>query len=158
MFGQNAIITISDYIAVGALLVSIISLWRTFLIGKVRLKAWSEFIPTSEYNQQPYIVVKAVNNGHRPILLTLLGGKTGRKNWSATYVGQQLEEDKGMGLLLKEGEYFRKNLSYEDIICFHDDVYEYENLWFENSLGKKIKVKNSVQNIKKLKKANAPVS
>jgi hypothetical protein len=85
----------------------------------------------------------------------LFGGKIGRKSWSATYIGAQLEEDKGVGLLLKEGEYFRKNVYYEDIICFDENVYEYKHLWFENSLGKKMSVKNSKKSIQKLQQASA---
>ncbi|MCI5060416.1 MAG: hypothetical protein MRY79_05015 [Alphaproteobacteria bacterium] len=149
--------SISDYIAMGALFISAISLWRTFSVGRVRLKAWSQFIPVSEYNQRPYIVVQAVNNGHRPILLTLLGGNIGRHNWSATYIGKQLHEDKGTGLLLQEEEYFKRNIYYEDLVCVDAyDFHEYQDLWFENSLGRKTMVKNSRRNVKKLKEENSP--
>ncbi len=79
----------------------------------------------------------------------MFGGDLAGGGWQ----GENLE-GKGGGLHLSEHEYYERSFYREDIMAVApDSESEYVELWFEDSLGKRHKIKKSRDGIVKLNKS-----
>ena len=140
----------SDYIALGALLVALGSLCLSgfsFFFDRVRLKATCKI-----YNHDsPFLEIKIHNCGRRVATLTKFGGTLSDGHWVAHYLGE-----KNQYIRIEENHFHREELTYSDFQHFDEqknDVFYYKNLWFEDSLGKRHKVKKSKHIIKQFLKS-----
>jgi hypothetical protein len=126
-------------ISVASLLVSGFSYFR----DRAVLKATSQFIQPPD--ESPYVYVRIVNKGRRSIILRMWGGSDG-KDWSGNYFGNAKE-----GLRLAEHE-------MHDFIINRDGLYNptpdadiiYADLWVEDTLGRRHKIKNAKANVARL--------
>jgi hypothetical protein len=144
--------TISDYIAVSALIISVLSFATSMYFGlldRVRIKAVSKL-----YNMDPefgpsFLEVKAINCGRRVTILTTFGAKLDDGSCVSTYIGKD-----GQGIRLAENEYHVEKLKMSDLKQVDPstgDIREYEELYFEDSLGRRHTVRHSRQDIARLK-------
>lgn len=147
--------TISDYMATAALVVSFLSFGTSLYFGlrdRVNLKATSKlYYASGDPRHTAYIEVKVVNQGRRVAILTMFGGILVNGEWIGTYIG-----DKGKGIRLEENEYHIEKVSQRELSQYdpiEEDVNEYVELWFEDSLGRRHPVRDSIHNIQALKKA-----
>jgi hypothetical protein len=130
---------IAIVISVGSLLVSGFNYFR----DRAVLKATSRFIEPPEDN--PYVYVRIVNKGRRPIILRMWGGTDG-KEWSGRFFDKAKE-----GLRLAEHE-------MHDFTIDRDGLYNptpdadivYSDLWVEDTLGRRHKIKGAKANVAKL--------
>lgn len=138
--------TFSDYIAISALLISIVSLfvsWYYNFRDRAQLKTSAQFYGVNEYNDTPYITIKVVNCGKRPTILTRFGGDLKGGGWSA----ERLKD----GFRLGEHEVFERTVGPEDLVTMGpEDEEEYINFWVENTLGQRFKIKDIEKLIKQL--------
>jgi len=94
--------------------------------------------------------VEAINMGRRPVILTRLGGYYADGHWSGIYIGKH-----NKGYQLGENEKFS-----EDITEMHPMFFDHErgvaiiDLWFEDTLGRRYRVKNARKHIRQLIKQN----
>jgi len=136
----------TDYVAIAALLVSLTSLGFSIYFGfldRSHLKASSKYNPEWEHSSA-HITVSAVNHGRRPIILTLFGGTYEDGNWEGT----SLEKDRA-GLRLDENERFQETIrSGHDMLHSTLTGSRITDLWFQDTLGRRYKVKNSKKNVK----------
>ena len=146
--------TVSDYMAAAALVVSFLSFGTSLYFGlrdRVKLRATSKLYNVGGEFGSAYIEVKVVNCGRRVAILTMFGGILANGEWIGTYIG-----DKGKGVRLEENDYHIEKVTYNTLheFDYHEgELYEYVELLFEDSLGRRYPVKNSIHNIKALKKA-----
>jgi hypothetical protein len=136
----------SDWFAATALLVSIvsigISLYAT-LRDRVKIKAFSNLYTDPHHNPHTWIVVTVVNHGRRTAVLTRFGGDFKGEGWQSTPLG-----DKGLGLHLAENEYHRIDLTPYGVLVGG----KYVDLWFEDSLGRRHRVKNARKHLQEMNK------
>ena len=139
----------AEIISLLALLISIISLLTSAHFGwrdRGRLKTFCNFYPASEYGRAKIVVV-IINTGRRPINLRLLGGTDRNGHWSGQFFGDYKED-----FFLKEHGRHEVTMNIADLESFGDeDILEYVDLWIEDSLGSKYIVKNSLENIEKMR-------
>jgi len=133
------------YLAAFAILISLISLGWSIHIGRRdrgKLKAISELCKHEKYGT--YLKVKAVNHGRRPILLTMLGTDLPDGSSYSTYLENQ-------PIRLGENELFVEDIGFNSFYVVSPDDYEIAiNLWFEDTLGRRYKVKIAKKHLKKL--------
>ena len=139
----------AEIISVIALLVSIGSLGFFIYFNyrdRAHLKATSRFYPGDPDYGPPHISVTIVNAGRRPIILRMWGGTDKEDHW----VGHFLGEGKS-GLRLGEHERHDLSLEKDDLFAatLTDDVL-FENLWVEDSLGRRHPIKDAKANVKQL--------
>lgn len=144
--------TISDYISISALIVSIVSLMISWYFGfrdKAHIKTFAKFYPYRPDHDRARIEIKIVNSGRRPVILTMFGGDFKDKGWCGAYIGKEKK-----GIRLEEHEKYETTVYSEDLVCIspEEEYSEYINFWFENTLGQRYKVNNSEELIKKLRK------
>ena len=135
----------TDYLAIAAFLVSLTSLAFSIYFGfldRSRLKASSRYYPPWE-DSPAYITVSAVNHGRRPIILTWLGGYYKDGNWEATGLGKNK-----IGLRLGENERFEETIDSAHNILYNQTESRITDLWFEDTLGRRYKVKNAKKDLK----------
>jgi len=134
--------TVALVISLGSLSVSGYVAFR----DRPRLKITSRFVAASEYGPNR-VVLTLINKGRRPVILRMLGGNSKDGKWSATFLDQ-----KNGGLRLGEYERYEHTIEKGDTVCFHPDneVWLFERLWVEDSLGNRHPVPNSRDHIKKL--------
>lgn len=141
----------SDWIAISALVVAVISLgvslWAKF-VDRVRVKTSLEYLPANEYKEEPELVVKIVNAGRRPAIIRSLGGDLEEGGSCETYLGE-----KEHGLRLTENAFSEHRITRRDIYVIAENLdTRYLNLWFQDSLGRRHKVKGSDAAIERLLK------
>ncbi len=134
----------TDYLAIAAFLVSLTSLGFSIYFGfldRSRPKASSRYYLPWE-DRPAYITVSAVNHGRRPIILTWLGGYYKDGNWEATQLGNDR-----MGLRLGENERFEETIRSDHHILYNQTESRITDLWFEDTLGRRYKVKNAKKHL-----------
>ncbi len=138
---------ISFILSVCAILVSLASLiWsiHTGLRDRGQLRTTAT-IYTSGDDGINYLQLKAVNHGRRPVILTML-----RKKWSnGTVSGEYLANN---GVRLGENEEYKKTFDIHDKNEVSEDGEEREamDLWFEDTLGRKYRIKDIENKLKNL--------
>jgi hypothetical protein len=143
----------TEIISIFALVISGISLWLSFHFGyrdKAILKIQSRFTPFHSDYDRAHINIKIVNAGRRPTILKLFGGDTTKNGYHATFLNS-----KQNGLRLDEHEMHEENVYANDMWGIDPDgeEWEYTNLWFEDTLGQRHKVKNSEKTLRLLKQS-----
>ena len=145
----------SDYIALAALFISLLSFTISLYFGyrdRVRIRAVSKLYNMSADFGTLYLEAKVVNHGRRIAILTMFGGKLDNGDWLGTHIG---EDDHG--IRLAENEYYIKKINRRALYQTDPstgDLYEYEELWFEDSLGRRHTVRHSRRDIARLKEAS----
>lgn len=93
------------------------------------------------------VTVSVVNAGRRPIVIRMWAGAENDKNWVGTYIGAEQR-----GLRLGEHERFDLTLRSHDLYATTpEDDFWIADLWFEDTLGRRHKVKDAKANIRKLR-------
>ena len=143
--------TWSETTSLVALIVSISSLGFSLYFNfrdRGQIHASSKFYPSSSYGPQS-LTVTIVNTGRRPVILRMWGGADSSGKW----VGHFFNGDKS-GLRLGEHErhdfVVEKNDAYsvtpvDEIFC--------EDLWVEDTLGRRIAIKDAKANLARLWKS-----
>jgi hypothetical protein len=142
-----------ETISTAALAISVTSLALSTYIAlrdRGRLRTKSTFYAAHE-DRPPSIRVEAVNVGRRPVILTLFGGYYERGHWSGTYIG-----DHKAGVRLGEKERFSENIDNLHHMLFdHDTGTPVSDLWFEDTLGRRYRVKNAKKHLAQFFKQDA---
>ena len=141
----------SDVIASLALVVSVLSAGVTFYFhfrDRPDLILKSTF--TSGYDPgTERIVISIVNAGRRPAILRMWAGEDAAGHWVGSYLG----EGKA-GLRLGENEHFDFSLPKHELWASTPDAeIEFLDIWVEDSLGKRHRVKDAKANIAKFRYA-----
>lgn len=143
---------LNEYIPYIALAISILSFITSFYFGfrdRVRVQATCKFYPTHPEYNRAHLSIRIVNRGRRVAVLTMFGGDLFDRTWQGENLGE-----KGRGLHLTEHQFYERKFYSEDIVAVSpDSESEFVELWFEDSLGKRHKVKNSRKGIQQLKDA-----
>jgi len=137
---------VSFYLSAGAILISISSLTWSIHIGRRdrgKLKATSKFYQPAPGYGSPYLKVKAVNHGRRPVILTMLGSDFSDGSSSTMVL-------KNHALRLGENEAYEEDLRVADGCTMTEEGEEAIDLWFEDTLGRRHKVENAKENLRKL--------
>jgi hypothetical protein len=141
----------SDWLAVAALLVSIVSLGISLyatLLDRIKIKAFSTLYKPHELNPHTWIEVKVVNHGRRTAVLTMFGGDIKGGGWQGSPLS-----DRGLGLHLAENEFHKLDLTPEQVFFVgRENDEEYVDLWFEDSQGRRHRVKNARKHLQEMKK------
>lgn len=145
-------LTLSEYISFIALALSILSFITSFYFGfrdRMSVRAECEFFPSNPEYDRAHLRIRVVNRGRRIAILPMFGGDLASGGWQGEGLG---EKDKG--LHLAEHERFERKFYREDVVAVApDSESEYVELWFEDSIGKRHKVKKSREGIEQLIKA-----
>ncbi|MGJ7498230.1 hypothetical protein ACSFA8_24635 [Variovorax sp. RT4R15] len=140
-------------ISIVALVVSLVSLGFSAYFGlrdRASLRTKSSFTEGWE-GGAPSVVSTIVNAGRRPVVIRMWAGAESDKNWVGTYIG--VEE---RGLRLGEHERYDLRLHRQDLYATTpDDEFWIKDLWFEDTLGRRHKVKDAKANIAKLRASDA---
>ena len=126
-----------------AILISLISLAWSIHIGRRdrgKLKATSKLYRSD--SGVPYLQVKAVNHGRRPVILTMLGADF-PGGWGGIYL------EKGT-FRLGENEAFEETVRAGDHYTMSHEGEEAIDLWFEDTLCRRYRVKNAKEHLKEL--------
>lgn len=137
---------VSFYLSACAISVSLISLVWSIHIGRRdhgKLKATSKLYYSGPESDVQYLQVRAVNHGRRPVILRMLGLDFGDGSWEGIYL-------KDGGLRLGENEVFEKDIRVGDSYSMSHECEEAIGLWFEDTLGRRYRVKNAKENLEKL--------
>jgi hypothetical protein len=127
-----------------AFITSILSLYLHFQ-DKPLLKIISKFVPGSEYGPA-YVAVSIINAGKRPLIVRMWGGSDKNGEW----IGQFIEK-KREGFRLGEKERYDIALKKDDMFVSSPGVdIVFNELWIEDSLGKRYAVPNSKEYVSKL--------
>jgi hypothetical protein len=141
----------AEVISIVALLVSIASLGFSVFFNfrdRARLRTKSTFYPDNQY-RSAHISFSVVNAGRRPIVLRMWGGIGTDGEWAGTALGKERS-----GLRLAEHECFDLSLEKDDLAeSTPEDVIEFQDLWVEDSLGRRHAIKDAKPNIQKLRKS-----
>jgi len=137
----------SDYIAILALVISLVSIAISWYFGfrdRARLKSKCYLLYYGE-NEIPHLKVEIINAGRRPTYIMKSGGETDNGSWSSSFLGE-----KGKGIRLGEHEKYEEEKGINEIIFFNREGEEvrYINYWFEDSLGQRHIVKDSEKVLK----------
>lgn len=138
------------WISLAALVVSIGSLVVTglnFRRDTARLKVTAEFYPDSS-DGTPFIRVRMVNAGRRPVILRTIGGADGDR-WAARYI-----DHAAGGKRLGEHEHYEHIFQPNDLWDYDHpedpDPFRFTELWVEDSLGVRHLVPKSREFIEKM--------
>jgi hypothetical protein len=141
----------SDWLSVAALLVSLVSLGMSLfamLLDRAHLKTASTLYTPHEQNPHTWMQIKVTNHGRRTAVLTMFGGDLKNGGWEATHLG-----DKGLGLHLAENEFHKIDLTPDRAFCVGPEKdSEYVNLWFEDSQGRRHRVKGARKHLQEMMK------
>jgi hypothetical protein len=93
------------------------------------------------------MTVSVVNAGRRPVILKMWGGHDADGHWIGTRLGKDAS-----GLHLAENEHYEFVLRKDDLLQLGpaEDV-ELCDIWFEDTLGQRHRVKEAKKNITKLR-------
>jgi hypothetical protein len=145
--------TWSESVPYVALAVSILSFFTSLYFGfrdRVWVRAVSTFYPAHPEYDRAHLRIRVVNRGRRIAILTMFGGDTADGRWQGEGLGE-----KQRGLHLTEHQFYERKFYREDIVAScPDSESQYVELWFEDSLGKRHKIKNSREHIGQLKNEN----
>jgi len=141
----------NQYLPMIAILISIFSLSVSIFLAwrdRGRLKASCIAYTHQDTGEYSYLRVKAVNLGRRPIALRYLWGNYEGNNQS----GYELSLQKS---LLNESEFYEESIGkFDGMMMFtgeHGELNEeLIDLFFEDTKGKKYKVKKSKEMVSKL--------
>jgi hypothetical protein len=126
---------------------SVLTLLYTHHRDKRRMKTSSRYFPEykDEWSYSPEtFYVKIVNAGKQPIILDCLRVKYDDGSIGGTGVGGS------KGLELKENEYYVEDLEIVDRPLYkHEDDAGAVNMWFEDTVGRKYKIKGVKKNLKR---------
>ena len=145
-FFKRNIMEASFYLSAFAILISLVNLFWSIYIGlrdRGKLKATSKLYAENKDSGVSYIKVKAVNHGRRAIILTMLWVDFPNRPSIGTYL-------KDHALRLGENEEFTETIRAGDHYTFSQEGEEAIDLWFEDTLGKRYKVKNAKKHLKML--------
>ena len=144
---------ISFYLSTIAILISCISLAWSIYIGyrdRGNIKATSKiyYIELASYSEKPSkkipnLKIKAVNCGRRPVILSMFGADYSNGSWGRSYIEKEVGH-------LAENEIYEKTFNAGDSDTMSPDGEEAVDFWFEDTLGRRYKVKNAKENLKKL--------
>jgi hypothetical protein len=137
---------ISLYLSIFAILISCISLVWTIYVGyrdRGNIKATSKISYNGPNSKYFHLQVKAVNCGRRPVILSMFGKDYSDGAWGGSYI----EEKEGR---LAENEKYEITIRAGDSDTMSPDGEEAVDFWFEDTLGRRYKVKNAKENLKKL--------
>lgn len=136
-----------------ALVISVTSLGLSAHVAfrdRGRLRTKSTFYAAHE-DRSPSMCVEAVNAGRRPVILTVFGGYYENGQSRGTYIG-----DYKTGVQLGENEKFSENID-----ALHHMLFDQEtgaavtDLWFQDTLGRRHRVKGAKKHLQRLLKSNA---
>lgn len=136
----------SDYLSIAAFIVSVLSFAGSFYFNfrdRMRVQATCRFHPTHPDYDKAHLAIQVVNRGRRIAILTLFGGDLEDGGW----LGERLAES-GKYFHLAEHECHEIKFYKDDLLAASpDSESNYIKLWFEDSLGRRHWVKNSMNNI-----------
>jgi len=137
---------ISFYLSIFAILISCISLVWTIYVGyrdRGNIKATSKISYSGPDSKYFHLQVKAVNYGRRAVILSMFGVDYSDGSWGGSYI----EEKEGR---LAENEKYEITIRAGDSNTMSPDGEIAVDFWFEDTLGRRYKVKNAKENLKKL--------
>jgi len=141
---------ISLYLSIEAIIIACISLFWSIYLGyrdRGNIKATSKISYNGPNSKYFYLQIKAVNCSRRPVVLSMFGKDYSNGAWEGSYI----EEKEGR---LAENEKYEITIRAGDSDTMSPDGEEAVNFWFEDTLGRRYKVKNAKENLKKLWKKN----
>lgn len=113
------------------------------------VRATCKFYPAHPDYDKAHLRIRVVNRGRRIAILTLFGGDLDDGSWSGEGFGES-----GKGARLAEQECYEIRFYKSDILAeLPDRESNYIELWFEDSLGRRHRVRNSKKNIRLLKES-----
>lgn len=136
------------YLSLLAVAISLVSVAWSIHIGRRdrgRLKATSELYysgPDSD-DIPSHLEIRAVNHGRRPVILTMLRTELSDGTSYGTYLNDRATR-------LGENEAFLKTIEYGDYVDVLIEGKIPTDLWFEDTLGRRYKVKGAKEHLKKL--------
>jgi len=141
---------ISNYVSIVALIISVTSLIISWYFGfrdKAHLRTYAKFYSYNPNYDRAHILIKIVNCGRRPVILTMFGGYLSDGTYCGSFLGRE-----NKGIRLGEHEKYETSVYLEDLHSIDPEGNEsdYVSFWFENTLGQRYRVKNSEKLIKKL--------
>ena len=121
-----------------------------YMRDRGRLRASSHFAPASEYGGPACVTVTIVNAGRRPLILRMWGGTDTSGNWVGTFLGKG-----DAGPRLGEYEMHKLTLERDDAIAFtpDDGAVAFEDLWIEDSLGRRHRIRDARATLKQLRES-----
>jgi len=137
---------ISLYLSIGAIIIASISLFWSIYLGyrdRGNIKATSKISYDGPDSKYFHLQVKTVNYGRRPVILSMFGADYSDGTRGGTYI----EKESGR---LTENEKYEITIRAGDSDTMSPDGEEAIDFWFEDTLGRRYKVKNAKENLKKL--------
>jgi hypothetical protein len=139
----------SELISLVALVVACVSLIATLYVNfrdTASLKATSVYVPYWEENPA-HMNISIVNAGRRPVILRMFVKAESKAKWVGTF----LDKDDG-GLRLGEHERYETKLEEHELVeQTPDEEVTINDLWFEDTLGRRHAVKNAKLSLKQLR-------
>jgi len=141
----------SDYISLLALCVSTASISLSWFFGfrdRANLRTSAILHSHNHGYQGTLIELEIVNHGRRPAILTYLVGEERDGGASAIVLGE-----KDRGIRLQEHEKYKITVYSHDLVIIDPEgnEHEYISYWFEDTLGRKYKVKGIRKLIEKMR-------
>ena len=137
---------ISFYLSLIAIIIACISLFWSIYLGyrdRGNIKAISKISYNGPDSKYFHLQVKVVNCGRRPVILSMFGADYSDGTRGGTYI----EKESGR---LTENEKYEITIRAGDSDTMSPDGEEAVDFWFEDTLGRRYKVKNAKENLKKL--------
>jgi len=137
---------ISLYLSIGAIIIACISLFWSIYLGyrdRDNIKATSKIYSNGPNSNIFYLQVKAVNYGRRLAILSMFGADYSDGSWGGSYIEKKVGR-------LAENEKYEITIRAGDSDTMSPDGEEAVDFWFEDTLGRRYKVKNAKENLKKL--------
>ena len=131
-------------ISIAALIVSVVSAGASIFFGvreRARIKT-SSVLYRGDEDHEPTIVISAVNVGRRPLIIRMWVGTNPAGEYAGTYV-----DGPNDGKRLGELERLEIRIRNTDLGLYVDELIEFSELWFEDTVGRRYRVKNSRKNI-----------
>ena len=134
----------SPWLATGISALALIVSSLNYFRDRAWLKATCKFVQPPDEN--PYVYVRIVNKGRRPIILRMWGGSDGTE-WSGSFFGNEKE-----GLRLAEHEMHEFTIDREGLYNPTPEAdIVYSDLWLEDTLGRRHKIKGAKGNVARLR-------
>jgi hypothetical protein len=138
----------AEWLSVIALIVSLGSLSASLyfnLRDRAKIEARSQYYPGIE-DGVPMIELSVVNAGRRPVVLRMWGGMDASGDW----VGTMINSAEG-GKRLAEHDRYEVKLMRDDLVALTPDSdVVFVDLWFEDTLGRRHRVRNAKEHVRKL--------
>ncbi len=134
----------SVYLSIGAFIISLCSLaWSIHIGRRDRGKLRTTCKLYSTESNYRHLEVKAVNQGRRTVILAMFGANFPDGSWNGTHLEKP-------GIRVSENEAFTLSIKVGDHNILSPEGEEAIDLWFEDTLGRRYKVKNAKDNLRKL--------